>query len=139
VTTPSRDSIAALPRGHRFPAATFRISPEGVARYLDAVQDRSAACGDAAPPLAVAALALRALLERLELPAGSLHAAQDVECRAAVPLNAELTMRGEVAQRSERGGFVAAVIEFEVAAADSLGEPVLVGRTTVMAPRPTEG
>lgn len=139
MTTSSRANIAALPRGHRFPAATFRISPEGVGRYLDAVQDRSAAYGDAAPPLAIAALALRALLERLELPAGSLHAAQEVECRAAVPLDAELTMRGEVAQRSERGGFVASVIEFEVAPADSLGEPVLVGRTTVMAPRPAEG
>jgi len=139
VTIPSRTNVAALRRGYRFPAATFRISAESVGRYLDAVQDRSAARGEAAPPLAIAALALRALLERLELPAGSLHAAQEVECRAAAPVGAELTMRGEVTQRSERGGFVASVIEFEVAPADSRGEPVLVGRTTVMAPRPAEG
>jgi hypothetical protein len=139
MANPSRTNIALLPRGHQFSPASFEVSAEDVAFYLGAVQDESGVYGDAVPPLAVAAAALRALLEQVELPAGTLHSAQEVECLAAVPAGAVLTMAGRVAQRSERGGFVASVIEFEVALEGSPAEPVLTGRATVMAPQLEEG
>jgi hypothetical protein len=139
MTSPSRTNIALLPRGHEFSQATFEVSAANVAAYLTAVQDESGVYGEAVPPLAVAAAALRALLEQLELPAGTLHTAQEVECLAAVPAGAGLTMAGRLAQRSERGGFVASVIEFEVTLEGSRAEPVLRGRATVMAPQAEEG
>jgi hypothetical protein len=139
MTSPSRTNVALLPKGHEFPPATFEVSAANVAAYLTAVQDESGVYGDAVPPLAVAAAALRALLENMELPAGTLHTAQEVESLAAVPAGAGLTMAGRVAQRSERGGFVASVIEFDVALEGSRAEPVLIGRATVMAPHPEEG
>lgn len=139
MTGPSRSNIALLPRGHEFSPSTFAVSAGDVSTYLAAVQDESGVYGEAVPPLAVAAAALRALLEHLELPAGTLHTAQEVECLAAVPAGASLTMAGRVAQRSERGGFVASVIEFEVAPEGSRTGPALAGRATVMAPHAGEG
>lgn len=122
-----RPSVSSLPRGFQFPLFDFRISAEDARRYAEAVESEAPAL----PPLAVAAFALRRLLETMELPPGSLHASQDVEFMGAVGAGAPLEMRAEVVQRSERAGFVAAVIEFIVADGS---RTVLRGRSTVLAP-----
>jgi hypothetical protein len=130
MTQTARTSIAALPRGHELGPATFAIFPEQADAYARAVGDE-ADYGDAPPPLAVVALALRALQDTISLPEGSLHTGQEVEHHAAARLGEPLSMRGRVAQRSERQGFVISVIELEVASA---GGSVLTARTTIMAP-----
>ncbi len=131
--SPSLRSIATLPRGHVFPAARVSLTPEAVAAYVRATQDGSAyAAAGGVPPLAVAALALRWLLQECSLPAGSLHIGQEVEFHALVRPDEELTMTGAIAQRSERAGMAIVVVEFAVNRADG---PVVTGRTTVMAPQ----
>ena len=141
VLTPANlPNAADLPRGYELPAAHFRLGADDVRRYLEAVEDCSNAYGQGPegpawlPPLAVAALALRAILEQVELPAGALHAGQEVEFRHPVPVGASLCARARVAQRSEMRGAVISVIEFDVAEEGSATLAV-VGRATVIAPR----
>jgi hypothetical protein len=139
LTPANLPNVADLPRGYELPAARFRLSGGDVRGYLEAVEDRSNAYGQGregpawVPPLAVAALALRAILEQVELPAGALHASQEVEFRRPVPVGTSLHSRARVAQRSEMRGAVISVIEFDVAEEGS-STPALVGRATILAP-----
>jgi hypothetical protein len=135
----SLPNLADLPRGHVLPEAGFRLTAADVRCYLDAVEDRSGAYGQGpegpawAPPLALAALALRSILEQVELSAGAVHAGQEVEFHRPVPVGASLCSRARVAQRSEMRGAVVSVIEFDVAEEGS-GATAAVGRSTVMTP-----
>jgi hypothetical protein len=135
MAAPPRLLISDLPKGHRFATVSFELTADDVRRYLAAAGDGNAIYAERAlaPPLAVAARALGALLETVELPAGTLHTGQEVEAHGGVPIGAALTLTGRIAQRSERAGYVIAVIEFEVTPAAAAG-PALTGRTTVMAP-----
>ncbi len=133
---PARALLSDLPKGFQFPETSFELTSEDIAHYLDAVQDANGIYSERglAPPLAVAARALGALLEAMELPPGTLHTGQEIEPRAGVPIGASVVLNGWVAQRSERAGLVISVIEFEVTLAGAR-ELALAGRTTVMAPK----
>lgn len=133
MAAPARVPLTDLPKDHQFPTTAFSISHDDLSRYLDAVGDANAVYADRglAPPLAVAARALGALLEVLELPAGTLHTGQEVEAHDGVPVGATLTLSGRIAQRSERAGLVISVIEFAVTPEGS-ARPALAGRSTVM-------
>jgi hypothetical protein len=133
--TPARALLPDLPKGHRFPEASFQLTAKSVSGYLDAVQDPNPLYlhRELAPPLAVAACALGVLLQVMELPAGTLHTGQEVEAHAGVPLGADLTLAGHIVQRSERAGLIISVIEFEVTPAGS-DTAAVTGRTTVMVP-----
>jgi len=76
------------------------------------VRDYVAATGDdlqlyeeaqVAPSLAVAAFALGALLESVSLPAGSLHASENVTFKAPVPIDAQVEISGKLASLIESG------------------------------------
>jgi hypothetical protein len=119
--------------------AGFRLASDDVRRYLEAVEDRTGAYWEGpegpawVPPLAVAAMALRAILEQVDLPAGALHTRQEVEFRRLVPVGSLLQPRARVAQRSEMRGAVISIVEFDVAEQGS-PDPAVVGRATVMMP-----
>lgn len=132
MTAPPRTPLPDLPKGHEFSPTTFVVSAEDVARYLDAVGDGNAVYAERglAPPLAVAAHGLGALLEAIKLPGGSLHSNQEVEWRAGVEAGT-FRLTGRIAQRSERAGMIISVIEFEVSPEGS-DEPAVTGRTTVV-------
>src|SRR5438132_1546017 len=126
--TSARTSVSTLPRGYELEPAQFSLPRERIDAYLVAVGDRNA-YGNIVPPLAVVALALAELQEQVSLPEGSLHTAQEVEQMRAVGAGEMLTMRGRIAQRSERQGFVISVIEMDVLGAE--GNPSIRSRTTV--------
>ena len=128
--------LSDLPVGHEFSPPPFDLTREYIDAYVSATRDASTVYGEAglAPPLAVAARALGALLDEVALPFGSLHTGQEIEMRAGVPTPAKLMLSGRVAQRSERGGMIVAVLQFDVTANDGT-EPALMGRTTVMMPQ----
>jgi acyl dehydratase len=136
---PNLPGLADLPRGHEIPVAGFGLHADDVRRYLEAVEDHTGAYGEGAdgpawvPPLAVAALTLRAVLEQVVLPAGALHTGQEVEFRRPVPVGSSLQPRARVAQRSEMRGAVISVVEFDVAE-EGLADPAVIGRATVMMP-----
>lgn len=130
--------LSDLPKGHEFPTTELQITAEDVSVYLDAVQDANSVYLDRglAPPLAVAARALGALLDLIELPPGTLHTGQQIESAAGVPLGASLTLSARIVQRSERAGLIISTLEFEVtvapARAEKMPAPALTGKTTMM-------
>lgn len=130
MTSPARTSISSFPRGHEFAPATFAVTVAQAAAYLAAVGDASG-YGDSVPPLAAVALGLGALQEQIALPEGSLHTGQEVEHTAALRVGDALTLRGRIAQRSERQGYVISVIEYEIGQNDITA---IRARTTIMAP-----
>ena len=133
MAVPTRTLLPDLPKGHRFPDISFPLTAQDIARYLDAVEDSNDLYleRELAPPLAVAARALGALVDFIELPAGALHTGQEIASHAGVPIGATLTLAGAIAQRSERAGFIISIIEFEVTPSGAPG-PALTGRTTLM-------
>ncbi len=135
MTSKERTSLPDIPKSYSFQQQTLTLSEEIVAGYLSAVGDRNNCYRElgVAPPLAVAAFALGALLEQVELPAGSLHTSQEIEMHHAVPLNASLRLSAKLGQRSERAGFVISILEFAVTV-EGASKAALIGRTTVMAP-----
>ena len=125
----------ALARGDALPAFPVTFDATDARAYLEATGEPLERWTEAAPPLAPGAFALAALMERVPLPEGVLHAGQEFEFLRAVspgePLEAEL----RVAQRSERGGAVLVAFDLELHLAAG-GDPVLRGRSTVVAPAP---
>ena len=132
-------AIEALGKGHQFPPTSFVLDDEVVASYLTAVEDEALprltqAAGLAwVPPMAVAALALRSLMEEMSLPAGSIHTSQELEFQRPLTAGEGFTCRAWMAHRSQRGEWWLLAVELEVQ--DQTGRPVLAGRTTVMIPR----
>ena len=131
--------IALLEKGYSFPPVSFVLDEAAVQRYLETVEDialpalREAEGQAWTPPMAVAALALRRLMEAMGLPAGSVHTSQEFEFRRPVPVGERLASRAWVAHRSQRSGWLALAVEME--ATDEGGQAVLVGRAGVLIPQ----
>ncbi|UCH86135.1 MAG: MaoC family dehydratase [Dehalococcoidia bacterium] len=132
-------AIEALDKGHQFSGTSFVLDEETVARYLEAVEDEALlrlaqAVGKAwVPPMAVAALALRSLMEEMTLPAGAIHGSQEFEFLRALEVGERITCRAWLSHRSQRAGWWILAVGME--GTDESGQPVLTGRLTVMVPR----
>jgi acyl dehydratase len=125
-------SLAELPKGHRFPSASFELSLEWVAEYVEAVDDRAIAAAGAVPPMALAALSIRALLDQSPLPPGSIHVAQELSFKRAASVGEKLHTRAEIASRGERQGWVLMTVAHSVS--DVSGGVVMDGRATITFP-----
>lgn len=132
-------NIDLLEKGHRFPPVSFVLDEAAVHGYLEAVEDAALPelCQDEGqawvPPMAVAALALRGLMEAMGLPPGAVHGSQEFEFRRPVAVGERLASRAWVAHRSQRSGWLALAVETEVA--DEAGQAVLAGRASVLIPQ----
>lgn len=137
---PMPGPLPALSKGLEFPAATFRLDDDAVARYRAAVEDQSLPSLERelgpglVPPLAVAARVFKALEEHLALPPGSLHTGQEVEFRRVVRVGESLNGGGRVANVSSRGGWL--FVAIDIWADDAQGDPILRGRANLMMPQP---
>ena len=127
-------ALETLPKGHQFPPAEFDLSPEWVREYVAAVEDRAIARlgEDLVPPMAVAALAIRALLDAAALPPGAIHLGQELSFLRPLRVGEGLMARARVASRGERQGWALMGIEMNVQ--DGAGRPVMTGRATVTMP-----
>ena len=76
--------------------------------------------------------ALAALMDHVELLAGTVHTRQEFDFRRAVTIDEPLTVRITVASHSERRGALIAAFQCEIV--NAAGEPVGGGRATVMVP-----
>ena len=126
-------TLADLEKGYDFPPASFDLSDEWVDAYLASVEDEAigALDGGFVPPMAVAALAIRALLEHASMPPGTLHAGQELAFPAPVRLGEALTVAARIASRGERAGWALMGVELHVARG---GEAVMTGRATISFP-----
>lgn len=126
-------SLAKLKKGHRFPTAKLDLSSEWVTDYVDAVEDRAIEpFGDLVPPMAIATLSLRALLERVELPGGAIHVGELLAWGPAVRAGQRLRGPAIIMSRGERSGWVLMTISHEVV--DDDYEEVMGGHATVAFP-----
>jgi hypothetical protein len=122
-----------LTEGYHFPEADYRLTPELVAAYLDAVEDvTNYADGDRVPPLAVAALAMASLSKFVDMPDGSIHTQQEVTFYAPVRVGDQIICRSWVSQKRERGRFNLMAVDLSVL--DAAGGEVLTGKTSFVLP-----
>ncbi len=122
----------ALARGEALPVIPVVFDAADVRAYLDATGEPHEHWTEAAPPLAVGALVLAALVDLMPLPEGTVHIGQEFQFLRAVTPGEPLEARLRVAQRSERGGAVVLALDLELYTGG--GEAVLRGRATVVAP-----
>jgi acyl dehydratase len=124
-------TLAALEKGHAFPATPFTLTEDWVRDYIEAVDDNAIATGSV-PPMALAALSIRALLEHSGLPPGAIHLAQELSFRRAVAIGEILAASADVTSRGERQGWVLMGVSLKVT--DEGGEAVMDGRATISFP-----
>ena len=123
--------------GQRISSQTCVLDAGTVSNYAEAVGDLtqlySADDGrPLAPPMAIAALSLRGVVNDLEIPRGTLHAGQEMRFIAAVPVGERLDCTATLAQNSVRGEWRFMVVRLEVE--DSKGRAVMDGKSTIMLP-----
>ena len=114
----------------------WRVSEEWVGEYLEAVGDSLPIYLQLglAPPLALAARALGALLERLDLPAGAIHSLQEIQTRKAVGFGEEIGGVAHLRPARRRGDLQFVTAEFTLR--NEAGDEVQTGKSTVLV---TEG
>ena len=126
-------ALADLPVGHTFDPIRFTVTPDDSRAYRDATGDTLALYDEqaAVPPLAVAAFALGALMEVIDLPDGTLHGNESMQSHALVPVGETLTCTPRVTRNSTRAGMVFTTFELEVT---HDGAPMVTSRATVLYP-----
>ncbi len=87
---------------------------------------------DVVPPTALGAYALAVILQEIDLPAGAVHAAQDMSFSGAVSKEDTVLFKARLAQNSVRGGWRFLAIDFS--ATDAREKQVIEGRSTVLVP-----
>ena len=132
-------SLDELPKGYQLPPFAFELSPAWVREYIAAVEDGAIGALDAdmVPPMAVAALAVRSLLEGASLPPGAIHLGQDMSLLKAVRAGERLAVSAQVASRGERQGWILMGIDLNVE--DENHAPVMSGRAMLTMPVNAEG
>lgn len=127
---------STLQPGQRLSHELLTLDSDSIAAYVDAVSDSSRpASADGAPlapPMAIAALALSAVINALQIPGGAIHAGQELDFRKAMPVGATLACTATLAQNSMRRGWRFFVVN--LMAADCDGNAVMSGKSTIMLP-----
>lgn len=128
----TRSPLAA---GQEIAGTILRLDVATVQGYLSAVEETSPLYREnrLVPPTAIATLGIRVILEKLALPSGTLHAAQELSMCRAVAIDEEVSCTAKIAQCSIRGDWQFAVVEFTVR--DKQGEAIQEGRTTLLVPQ----
>ena len=85
-----------------------------------------------APPMSVAALGLKGVIQDLSIPEGTLHVSQDLEFKRTVKVGATLTCQAKLLQNSIRSGKRFIAIDLKIENADH--DTVLTGRSTLVIP-----
>lgn len=134
VTELKKAEFSALAAGYEFPASEFSLEPERVAAYLDAVGSDARVFEENGiiPPMAVAALSMLAMMDRLLLPPGTIHVNQALDFMTPARPGARLTSKSGVKRKVERGGIRMLTIKIDVE--DEAGNQVLAGETSLVIP-----
>jgi len=129
-------NLEALPKGYEFPPTPLDLSSEWVQGYVLAVEDEAIGglSEGLVPAMAVAALALRAILDSAKLPPGAIHLGQELAFLRPVHVGERLWARALVASRGERQGWILMGIDLNVG--DESARPAMTGRAMVTMPCP---
>ena len=121
--------------GQSISKRAFRLDRETVREYVSAVSDGTLEQGTSkAPPMCLAAMSLRGVIDDLQIPGGTVHAGQELQFLAEVEMGEDLTCNAALVQNSVRGEWRFLVVEMETC--DSEARTVLMGKSTIMLPEP---
>jgi acyl dehydratase len=126
-----------LQTGQSVSSRNYLLDGDTVAAYAEAVGDRHELMsedgrGSLAPPMAVAALSLKGVVNDLAIPGGTLHVGQELEFKRAVAVGETLDCNALLTQNSVRGDWRFLVVQLEVDDGDGLR--VMEGKSTIMLP-----
>lgn len=112
----------------------WNITREWVKEYLQATGDDLDLYGEsgAVPPLALCAWTLGAMLERLSLPAGTIHSIQEMEALEVVAAGEEIHAEALPERPRSRGGLRFMTVGYTLK--NGAGIIVQTGKTTVLMP-----
>ena len=119
-----------LTSGYEFPQARYELGLSVISKYLEAVGEQDPLTAEFVSPLAVAAYTITAMSDSLILPAGVIHASQELEFIRLVPIGTKIECHSRVAQKLDRGKTHLLAIEFDVF--DQGREKVLSGKATLL-------
>ena len=110
------------------------VGDEFVKEYLGVVGDSSSIYDeiDVVPPMALAARVLGALLKELSLPPGTIHGAQELDCKRMVQNGEEVSCVARPSRPMRRGDWQFLTFDFILYGTNN--EPVLSGKSTVLIP-----
>jgi acyl dehydratase len=120
--------------GRELDLGTWVLGRDFVEAYLKAVGSTSAVYREtgAVPPMAVAARALGAFIQALDLPPGAIHASQELECGGVLRQGDRVRCVGRVSRPRKRGDWSLMTAEFQ--ASRPGGGTVVAGKSTVLVP-----
>ena len=123
-----------LKAGQEFPPAAFQVDSATVADYLKAVEEDNVIYQNTGlvPPMALAALALKALINTISMPPGTIHVSQEFEFIAAANTQDTLTSQAKVSRVQERGKLHLMTVDISVVNQEQ--KPVLAGKTSFVLP-----
>ena len=120
--------------GEKLNLGRWVVGQESMEEYLGVVEDGLSIYEElgVAPPMALAARALGALLKELALPPGTIHASQELESRRTAKLGEEVSCVASLSRPMRRGDWQFISAELTLYGAD--GEALLSGKSTVLVP-----
>ncbi len=123
-----------LKAGQEFLPAAFQVDSATVADYLKAVEEDNIIYQNTGlvPPMALAALALKALINTISMPPGTIHVSQEFEFIAAANTRDTLTSQARVSRVQERGKLHLMTVDISVVNQEQ--KPVLAGKTSFVLP-----
>ena len=112
----------------------WEITVDWLNDYLISVGDTSPEYGEfgIVPPVAISALVIGALLDKLRLPSGTIHSLQEIETIAPAHTGDSLNAFARIGQTRQRGELKFVTVNYNVN--NSTGKAVQVGRSTVLVP-----
>jgi len=115
---------------------SYLLDRESVQKYILAVEDSTnstvAESSNIAPPMSIAALSLRGVVNDLNIPGGTLHIGQELSFLKTVPVGMYLECEAVLSSNSVRGYFRFMVVDLGVR--DDVKEHVMKGKSTIMLP-----
>ena len=116
--------------GYEFPRANYEMNLPVVSKYLEGVGEQSSQAVEFVPPLALTARTIAAMSESMVLPAGVIHASQDLQFYKLVPVGTKIECHSRVAEKMDRGKMHLLSIEFTVY--DEKKEKLQSGKSTLV-------
>ncbi len=126
---------ASLTAGETVSDQSYSLSSEAVSDYVQAVEDEvwePATGGKLVPPMAIAALGIRGLVNDLQVPGGTVHVGQEIEFIGAVAVGDSLHYEATVLQNTVRRG--QRFMSVKLSAEDGSGRQVMAGKSTIVLP-----
>ena len=115
---------------------SYLLDRESVQKYILAVEDSAnsivAESSNIAPPMSIAALSLRGVVNDLNIPGGTLHIGQELSFLKTVPVGMYLECEAVLSSNSVRGDFRFMVVDLSVR--DDVKDHVMKGKSTIMLP-----